>query len=146
MKNPSRRNPNPCRAIRQRALVAALAAGLLLGPAGGGQAWAADEPVSLNFVNAEIDSVVRAVGKISGRNFVIDPRVKGSLNIASTRPVAPALTYEILLSALRVHGFAAIETNGVTLIDPEADAKGVLARLEKRPALLVDGLFGEQNS
>jgi general secretion pathway protein D len=123
MKNPSRRNPNPCRAIRQRALVAALAAGLLLGPAGGGQAWAADEPVSLNFVNAEIDSVVRAVGKISGRNFVIDPRVKGSLNIASTRPVAPALTYEILLSALRVHGFAAIETNGVTLIVPEADAK-----------------------
>jgi general secretion pathway protein D len=123
MKNRSRRIPKTFGAVRQRVLIAALSAGLALGIAGTGSVLAADEPVSLNFVNAEIDSVVRAVGKISGRNFVIDPRVKGNLNIASTRPVAPALTYEILLSALRVHGFAAIETNGVTLIVPEADAK-----------------------
>jgi general secretion pathway protein D len=83
----------------------------------------ADAPVSLNFVNADIDSVVRAIGKVSGRSFVIDPRVKGTVNIVSSKPVAPALTYDILLSALRVQGFAAVESNGLTLIVPEADAK-----------------------
>jgi general secretion pathway protein D len=83
----------------------------------------AEEPVSLNFVNAEIDSVVRAISKITGRNFVIDPRVKGSINIVSNRPLSPGLAYDILLSALRVHGFSSVEANGVTLIVPEADAK-----------------------
>jgi general secretion pathway protein D len=86
-------------------------------------ARAADEPVSLNFVNAEIDSVVRAISKITGRNFVIDPRVRGTINIVSNRPVSPSLAYDILLSALRVHGFTSTEANGVTLIVPEADAK-----------------------
>jgi general secretion pathway protein D len=80
-------------------------------------------PVSLNFVNADIDSVVRAIGKVSGRNFVIDPRVKGTINIVSSKPIAPELTYDILLSALRVQGFAAVESHGVTLVVPEADAK-----------------------
>lgn len=83
----------------------------------------AEEPVSLNFVNAEVDSVVRAIGKISGRSFIIDPRVKGTINIVSTQPISTAKAYEYLLSALRLQGFAAIETNGVTLVLPEADAK-----------------------
>src|SRR5688572_14527922 len=47
----------------------------------------ASETVTLNFVNAEIDAVVRAVADITGRNFVVDPRVKGTVNIVSARPV-----------------------------------------------------------
>lgn len=83
----------------------------------------AEDPVSLNFVDADIDSVVRAIGKVTGRNFVVDPRVKGTVNIVSNKPVSAELTYDILLSALRVQGFAAVDSNGVTLIIPEADAK-----------------------
>lgn len=86
-------------------------------------ALAAGEPVALNFQNAEIDSVIQAIGRISGRNFLIDPRVKGKINLITNTPVAPELTYQILLSALRLQGYAAIEESGVTKLVPEADAK-----------------------
>src|SRR5579864_7731094 len=49
------------------------------------------DTVTLNFVNADIDAVVKAVGEITGRNFLVDPRVKGTVNIVSARPVAKAL-------------------------------------------------------
>lgn len=88
-----------------------------------GAAQAADEMVTLNFVNADIDTVVKAVGKITRRNFLIDPRVKGTVNIVSGHPIPAALTYQVLLAALRLQGFTAVDTNGVTLILPEADAK-----------------------
>ena len=81
------------------------------------------DTVTLNFVNADIDAVVKAVAEISGRNFVVDPRVKGTVNIVSARPVARALVYPTLLSALRMQGYAAVEAGGVVKIVPEADAK-----------------------
>jgi general secretion pathway protein D len=81
------------------------------------------DTVTLNFVNADIDAVVKAVGEITGRNFVVDPRVKGTINIVSARPVAKSLVYPTLLSALRMQGFAAVEADGVVKIVPEADAK-----------------------
>jgi general secretion pathway protein D len=81
------------------------------------------DTVTLNFVNADIDAVVKAVGEITGRNFVVDPRVKGTVNIVSARPVPKALVYPTLLSALRMQGVAAIESDGVVKIVPEADAK-----------------------
>jgi general secretion pathway protein D len=86
-------------------------------------AWAADEIVTLNFVNADIDAVVRAVSDMTGKNFVLDPRVKGTINIVSARPVPRSAVYPTLLSALRLQGFTAIESDGVTKIVPEADAK-----------------------
>lgn len=86
-------------------------------------ARAAEQKVTLNFVNADIDSVVRAIAEITGKTFVIDPRVKGTVNVISTRPVPQSLAYSFLLSALRIQGFAAVENNGVVTIVPEADAK-----------------------
>jgi general secretion pathway protein D len=90
--------------------------------AGAGRAQEADT-VTLNFVNADIDAVVKAVGEITGRNFLVDPRVKGTVNIVSAHPVPKALVYPTLLSALRMQGFAAVESEGVVKIVPEADAK-----------------------
>lgn len=84
---------------------------------------AAEEKVTLNFVNADIEEVVKAVSHITGRNFVVDPRVKGTINIISSTPVAAPLAYDILLSTLRMQGFAAVEAGGVTKVLPEADAK-----------------------
>ena len=84
---------------------------------------APDDKVSLNFVNADIEEVVKAVSQITGRNFVVDPRVKGTVNIISSTPVAAPLAYDILLSTLRMQGFAAVEAGGMTKIMPEADAK-----------------------
>lgn len=82
-----------------------------------------EENITLNFVNSDIVSVIKAVGQITGKNFLIDPRVKGTINIVSSKPVSRALIYPILLSALRLQGYAAVESNGVTKILPEADAK-----------------------
>jgi general secretion pathway protein D len=83
----------------------------------------AQDTVMLNFVNADIPSVVKAIGAHTGKNFIIDPRVTGNMNIISQTPVSKDLAYQILLSALRVHGFAAIEERGVVKIVPEADGK-----------------------
>ncbi len=84
---------------------------------------AQDNKASLNFVNADIPEVIRAISQISKKNFLVDPRVKGTINIVSAKPVTPELAYDILLSALRMQGFAAVESDGVTKVLPEADAK-----------------------
>lgn len=84
---------------------------------------APEEKVSLNFVNADIEEVVRAVSHITGKNFLMDPRVKGTINIVSATPIPASLAYDTLLSALRMQGFAAVESGGVTKVMPEADAK-----------------------
>lgn len=99
-------------------VVALLAAMLVALPAG-----AADDTVTLNFVNADIEAVVKAVAEITGRNFVLDPKIKGTINIISARPVPKSLVYPTLLSALRLQGVAAIEGNGVTKLVLETDAK-----------------------
>jgi general secretion pathway protein D len=105
--------------MMRRLALALLAAACLYAPGARPQ----DEPVTLNFVNADIESVAAAIGKITNRNFLIDPRVRGTINIVSARPVPASAVYGIFLSALRLQGFAAIESGGVTKILPEADAK-----------------------
>ncbi|MCC7040934.1 MAG: type II secretion system secretin GspD [Burkholderiales bacterium] len=84
---------------------------------------AQDDTVTLNFVNADIESVVKAVSEITGRNFILDPKIKGTVNIISARPVPKSLVYPTLLSALRLQGVAAVEGNGVTKLVLEVDAK-----------------------
>lgn len=103
----------------RRALLALLAGAAVCAAT----ARAADETVTLNFVNADIESVAAAIGKITNRNFLIDPRVRGTVNIVSARPVPASAVYGIFLSALRLQGFAAVESGGVVKILPEADAK-----------------------
>ncbi|MBN9131760.1 MAG: type II secretion system secretin GspD [Nitrosospira multiformis] len=86
--------------------------------------------VTLNFVNADIEGVVKAVSEITRKNFMLDPRVKGTINIVSARPVPRSSVYEVFLSALRLHGYAVVEDYGIIRIVPESDAK-----LYRSPAL-----------
>jgi len=85
--------------------------------------FAADNRVTLHFVNSDIESAVKAVGVITGKNFLIDPRVKGTINLVSNKPVSRDTVYPIFLSALRQQGFAVVESNGVSKVLPEAEAK-----------------------
>jgi general secretion pathway protein D len=83
-----------------------------------------DDTITLNFVNADIQAVVKAVAEMTGRNFLLDPRVQGTVNIIAPKPVPRNLVFPILLSALRVQGFAAVGGElGYINIVPEADAK-----------------------
>ncbi len=82
-----------------------------------------DEKITINFVNADIQSVIKTVGQHTGKNFILDPRVTGTVNIVSDRPVSKDMLYQILLSTLRVQGYAAIEDGQFVKIVPEAEAK-----------------------
>ncbi len=123
----------------RRILVALFAAGSMLA-AGTSRA---DEPVTLNFVNADIEAVATAIGKIVNRNFLIDPRVKGTVNLVSARPVPTSAVYGIFLSALRLQGFTAVESGRVTKILPEADAKHHLRGVQSGSTTQGDRLLTE---
>jgi general secretion pathway protein D len=84
---------------------------------------ASSEPITLNFVNAEIESVARTLATLSNRNLVVDPRVKGTINLSTELPVSPNEAWSQFLAALRLQGFAMVETKGLYKIVPEADAK-----------------------
>ena len=83
----------------------------------------AEDEMTINFVGADIEAAVKAIGQLTGRNFIIDPRVKGTINIVSGRPVSRELAYQVLVSALRMQGFAVVEGRSATKILPEAEAR-----------------------
>ena len=81
------------------------------------------EPVTLNFVNAEIEGVSRAIGAILDRQIIVDPRVKGQITLYSEQPLSPREAYINYLAALRGLGFTVVEVAGLLKVVPEADAK-----------------------
>ena len=96
----------------------------------GGQAWAQSaagtkrgEPITLNFSNAEIEAVARTMATLTGRNVVVDPRVKGSMTLVSDSPMSPARAYNHFLAVLRTMGFTVVQSEGLDKVVPEADAK-----------------------
>jgi len=108
------------------ALTAALLAAAPLSPLPAlaqAAAKASEDQITLNFVNADIPSVAKAIGGSMGKAFIFDPNVTGSINITSEKPVSKDLAYQIFLAALRLQGFAAVEGNGYVKIVKEADAK-----------------------
>lgn len=81
------------------------------------------EPVTLNFINAEIDAVAKTLATLSGHNVVVDPRVKGTITLTSNVPVAPSQALRMFAAQLRTQSFALVESAGLYLVVPEADAK-----------------------
>jgi len=63
------------------------------------------------------------VGEVTGRNFIIDPRVNGNVTMLSSTPMSPDAFYEAFLSILEVYGFIAMETGDITKILPNASAR-----------------------
>jgi general secretion pathway protein D len=100
-------------------IVFALAAGAPVAS----QAQRTSEPVTLNFVNADIEAVARTMAAIIGRNIVVDPRVKGTINLSTERPVPPTAAYNQFLATLRLSGFTVVDAGGLLKVVPEADAK-----------------------
>ncbi|WP_298932875.1 type II secretion system secretin GspD [uncultured Ramlibacter sp.] len=96
---------------------------VLAGAPGIGHAQRANEPITLNFVNAEIEAVARTMAVITGRSIVVDPRVKGTINLATDRPVPPQAAFNQFLAALRLSGYTVVESGGLYKVVPEADAK-----------------------
>jgi general secretion pathway protein D len=81
------------------------------------------DDAALNFVGADIESVIKAVGHYTGMTFVIDPRVKGTLTLVSEKPLTKAQAFSLLTSALRLQGYAVVTGDGYAKVVPEAEAK-----------------------
>ncbi len=103
--------------LPHRRTLGALLLGLLLAA----PAWAA--PVTLNLKDADINALVESMSVLTGKNFIIDPRVKGRVTIISAKPMDEKELYEVFLAVLGVHGFAAVPSGKVIKIVPAAGAK-----------------------
>lgn len=84
---------------------------------------AAVAAVTLNLKNADINALIESISEITGKNFIVDPRVRGQVSIISSKPMAEDEIYEVFLAVLTVHGFAAIPGDQAIKIVPAAGAK-----------------------
>ncbi|HXH01925.1 MAG TPA: type II secretion system secretin GspD [Candidatus Competibacteraceae bacterium] len=83
--------------------------------------WAA--PVTLNLKDADIGALIASISEITGKNFIVDPRVKARVSVISARPMEADEIYQVFLSILAVHGFAAVPGDNVIKIVPAPNAK-----------------------
>ncbi len=79
--------------------------------------------VTLNLKDAEIGTLIQTVSEVTGKNFIVDPRVKGKVTVVSTSPMNDAGLYETFLAVLQVQGFAAIPAGDTIKIVPETNAR-----------------------
>lgn len=81
------------------------------------------QTVTLNLKDADISALIGTVAEVTGTNFIVDPRVKGKVTVISSRPMNSDEIYEVFLSILKVHGFAAVPSGEVVKIVPDVNAK-----------------------
>lgn len=106
-------------ASRLAVLLAAMA--LLLGTG----ARAEQANVTPNYKDADLRVVIEAVGAVTGKTFVLDPRVKAQVTMLSSTPMTPDAFYEAFLSILSVYGFVAVPAGDIVKILPDANARQV---------------------
>jgi general secretion pathway protein D len=78
----------------------------------------AEGEMKQSFKQVDISTVIESVAKITGRNFIIDPRVKGKVTLLAEEGMAPETLYETLLAVLSVHGYVAIPGDDIIKIVP----------------------------
>jgi general secretion pathway protein D len=88
--------------------------GVTLGQAGG---------ITPNYKDADLSQIIEAVSAVTGKNFIVDPRVRAQVTMLSSTPMSPDAFYEAFLSILQVHGFVAVPSGDVVKIIPDANAR-----------------------
>jgi general secretion pathway protein D len=129
MTHPLRSLRIPTRPVSAPKAATALAAALLLGvglglPAAFAQG-AAGQRITPNFKDADITQVIEAVAAATGRNIIVDPRVRAQVTMLSATPMTPDTFYEAFLALLQVHGFVAVPSGKTVKIIPDANARTV---------------------
>ena len=99
----------------------------------------AEETWKINLKNADIREFVTQVSAITGKSFIIDPRVKGDVTIVSNVTLDEDSVYQLFLSVLQVHGFAAVPTGSAIKI-----VQTVLAKQSGNPNDFVDDLISQE--
>ncbi|MEO5561161.1 MAG: hypothetical protein ABIO49_14570, partial [Dokdonella sp.] len=88
-----------------------------------GHTTTADGRHTLNLKDADIQALIATVSEITGKNFIIGPNVQAKVTVVSARPMKPDEIYDVFLSVLRVHGFAAVPAGSMIKIVPESTAQ-----------------------
>ena len=78
---------------------------------------------TVNFKDTDIQELIRFVAKASNRTIIVDPKVKGKVQVISANPVNAEELYALFLSILEIHGFAAVDSGDITRIIPSKDAR-----------------------
>lgn len=89
----------------------------------GGSSTDIEDQAVLNFVDADIQSVITGLSRFLGRNFLIDPRVKGNITLVSEGEIPAGTAYDMLVSTLRMRGFTIVDVGDVSRVVPVADAR-----------------------
>ena len=79
--------------------------------------------ITPNYKDADLGQIIEAVSAVTGKNFIVDPRVKAQVTMLSSTPMSPNAFYEAFLSILQVHGFVAVPSGDVIKIIPDANAR-----------------------
>ncbi|WP_338846596.1 type II secretion system secretin GspD [Massilia sp. W12] len=106
-------------AWRATAAAALLCAAL----ASSGVAHAETADLNVNLVGAELETVIKTVGQLTNTTFIIDPRVKGTMNLVTEKPVSKSQLFQMLASHLRMQGMTVVQGDGFAKVLPEGDAK-----------------------
>jgi general secretion pathway protein D len=137
-------------------ILASLLAGVLMlsvygAPAQHAQAQSSNQSQTwtINIKNADLNEFIAQVAEITGRTFVVDPRIKGNVTVVSSTPMTADAVYELFLSVLRVHNWTAVPAGGVMRIQQSATAKqspGAMGSLNRLPSEeLVTRVVAAQN-
>jgi general secretion pathway protein D len=79
--------------------------------------------ITPNYKDADLSQIIQAVAEVTGKNFIIDPRVNAKVTMLSATPMSPAAFYEAFLSVLQVYGYVAVPAGKVIKIVPNTDAR-----------------------
>ncbi len=119
---PNSPKPQPKARIAAVLAIAALLASLTLPAAA--QVKSQDGPtITPNYKDADLSQIIQAVSEVTGKNFIIDPRVNAKVTMLSATPMSPAAFYEAFLSVLQVYGYVAVPAGKVIKIVPNTDAR-----------------------
>jgi len=99
--------------------------------------------ITLNFKDADIKSVIKFVSEFSGKNFLVDNRVRGTVSVVSPTPISEKDAYDVFLSVLEMNGFAAVQSGKVIKIIPRAEGKQKTISVSRRPHPVNDALVTE---
>jgi general secretion pathway protein D len=79
--------------------------------------------ITPNYKDADLSQIIQAVGEVTGKNFIIDPRVNAKVTMLSSTPMSPAAFYEAFLAVLQVYGYVAVPAGKVIKIVPNTDLR-----------------------
>lgn len=110
-------------AMRDRLRIMALGLVLGLSTTSSSVAQDAGPQIMPNYREADIRQIIEAVGEVTGRNFLVDPRVNAQVTLLSYTPMSPDAFYEAFLATLQIHGYAALEAGDIVKIVLDANAR-----------------------